>query len=244
MMPILGSSLSPGDGVDLSYAYQPKRAAVQWTIRESGIVVRRGWNTLTDTGLTQIAKGWAGQGSAPLYLVIDSYKAAIQNVGGISIGATSVQLDTDPTKAGDTSLILGVGSANQETVTWSAKSGSGPYTFTIGATTKTHAQNDWVVRTPLQSDVLTDIKSEVQYDAGAAPNKRMKASGVGFSQGTGNYTIQFFLTGSQALANWVTLGLSDTDTVGAGLLHNHLAMGFAHSSGVDVELDISLTISN
>src|SRR5690242_8317477 len=98
MTPTADSSL-------LQANYLPKRAGVEWIIRQSGLVVRRGWNTLTDTGLTQIAKGWAGQGSPPLYLVIDSFKGLIQN-NPLSIGATSLSLDVAVHKAGDTSLIL------------------------------------------------------------------------------------------------------------------------------------------
>jgi hypothetical protein len=208
------------------------------------VVVKRGWNTLTDAGLTNIAKGWAGQGSPPIYLVIDSYRGTIQNAGTLTIGSTSVTLDNAVHKAGDTSLILGVGTVNQETVTWSAVAGGGPYIYTIAATTKAHAHGDWAVRTPLQSDLLADIKTEQQYDAGAAPGLRMKASGVGYSQGVGNYVMQFFLTGSQAITQWITLGLADSVSVGAGVLHNHLAMGYDHQLGNDVELDISMTISN
>lgn len=226
------------------------RVTACWTIKErdprTGLFIpklaRR--NKFTDYGLTNLAQSWMGQGTPPLYLVIDSWSASVQNANGLAVGATSVTLDQLAHKAGDTQLVLDVGGAGQEVVSFSAVSGSGPYVYTISATTNTHAHGALVVRQVLQSDTMSDIKSEVQYDSVAAPNARMKTSGSGYSQGTGNQVMQFFLTGSQALAEWVCLGLSETGTTGQGQLHNHLVFGFNHQSGNDVEVDISLSLSN
>ena len=225
----------------------PSRVRVRWTIRErrSGlwVPVFEGHNLMTDYGLTALAGAFGGTYVPPLYLVIDDFSAQIQNTGTLSIGATSVSLDRRVDEAGDTQIVLGSGSANEETVTFSAVSGGGPYVYTIAATTKTHAHLDYVVREPIQSDVLADIQDEVQYSPVAFPGKRVQSSGF-FSSGTGNGTMQFFITGAQAIGRWETLGTSENDTVGSGNLHNHLVVGYDHISGNDTQIDISLTLTN
>jgi hypothetical protein len=218
-----------------------------WTIKEKRgglwVPVWEGHNLFTNDGLTSLAAFFSGEGDPPGYLVIDDYSAQIQNVGGISAGATSVSLDNAINESGDTELVIDAGGANEETVTFSARSGSGPYTYTISATAHAHAQDIYVVRKPKIDDVIGDIQSEVQYSPVALPGQRSPRRGF-YSSGNGNGTMQFMITGSQAVGRFESLGLSESATVGAGLLHNHVAVGYDHSSGVDVEVDISVDIAN
>lgn len=252
-----GSNLptSANDRYEITVNYAPRLLVCRWKLKVKNPAtgryepVKERRNLFTDAGLTNLAKMWMNQGIPSVNLVIDSFKPVINNAT-LPAGSTSVTLlsaSSQPHKAGDVQLILGVGLVGQETVTYSGASslGGGLYQYILSAATvNAHAQNEWAVRKPLQSDVLADIKSEVQYDAVAAPGQRMTASGPGYSQGTANYVMQFFLTGSQALTNWVTLGLSDNLNIGSGALMNHLAFGFTHATGDDVELDVSLTLAN
>lgn len=225
--------------------YRPFPVRVGWTIRSGGRT-RRKYNLMTDDGLTQLAANWAGQGQPPLYLIISNFKATL-NDATLPAGSTSFTLNVPVHQAGDTSLTLDVGGGSQEQVTFSGATvnGDGTCTYSLNTpTTLAHNTGVWCDRTPLQSDTLAQVQQEVQYDAVAAPNARMKASGNGFSAGSGSYTLQFYMTGNQAVTQWVSLGLSDTPTVGQGLLHHHLLMGFDHQAGNDVELDVTLTLAN
>lgn len=234
--------------------YTPLPVVCRWKLKTRNPLtgrfepVRERKNLFTDAGLTNLAKMWMGAGTPSINLVIDSFKATITN-NPLAAGALSVTLaaPSQPHKSGDTQLVLGAGLATQETVGYSAAAdnGNGTWTYTLTAPTgNAHNQNDWAVRNPLQSDVLADIKSEVQYDSVSFPNARMAASGEGYSQGVANYVMQFFLTGDQALTDWVTIGLSDTAVLGTGSLMNHLVFGYTHPQGDDVELDVSLTLAN
>lgn len=225
--------------------YRPMPVRAAWTLRSGGQAHRR-HNILTNDGLSQLAANWAGQGKPPLFLIISSFKATLQDTT-LAVGALSLTLSAPVHQSGDTSITLNVGGANQEKLTFSGvtNNAGGTCTYTLsGGTTKTHAAGEWADRTPTQNDTLASVMSEVQYDSVAAPNARMKASGNGFSGGAGSYTVQFYLTGNQAVTQWVSLGLSDTGVVGAGLLHHHLLFGFDHQSGNDVELDVTLTLQN
>lgn len=235
---------SSASRVDVDYAFGVR---ARWRLREyrGGLLVaeREHFNKFTDFGLTNLAQLWGGGGVAPVYLVIDSFKATLGN--SPLAGSASVQTDVRVDKTGDTQIVLNPGGANQETVSFTAVSGTGPYTYTTSALANAHTAGEFVVRAVRQADTMASVQQEVQYDATAAPNQRMKApAGSGYSQGTGSWTAQFFLTGSQAVTNWMTLGLADNLTVGAGNLHNHITFGFVHQTGNDVELDITLTITN
>ena len=231
----------------------PVKVGALWVIRERlvypishrarWVEVARKHNLLTDHGLTNLAAAFGGTYQNPIYLVLDNKAGQIQNAGTLSIGATSVTLDVRVDEAGDTQIVLGNGTANEETVSFSAVSGSGPYVYTIGATTKTHAHLDYCSRAPKQGDTISAIQAEVQYDATNFPGKRLKSSGF-YSSGTGNGTMQFFITGNQAITRWESLGTSENISVGAGNLHNHLVIGYDHTTGNDAQLDISLTITN
>jgi hypothetical protein len=92
--------------------------------------------------------------------------------------------------------------------------------------------------------VIATIQGEVQYSPVAFPNKRLKRTRTGYSSGTGNHVMSFFIAGNQAIGRWESLGTSENDTVGSGNLHNHLTVGYNHTSGTDTEIDVSLTLSN
>lgn len=51
-------------------------------------------------------------------------------------------------------------------------------------------------------------------------------------------------TANGLIGRWESLGTSESDTVGAGNLHNHLAVGYNHTSGNDTQIDVSLTLTN
>lgn len=230
---------------------EPKtKTKVRWRISERvpgtdlWFPVVEGYNLMTEYGLTNLAAAFGGAYASPDYLVIDNFSAQIQNAGTLAAGATSVTLDKRVDQSGDTQIVLGSGTGNEETVSFSAVSGGGPYVYTISATVNTHAQNDYVVRAPRATDTIATIQSEVQYAPVTFPNKRALKTGTGYSGGTGNHVMSFFITGSQAIGRWESLGTSESDTVGAGNLHNHLVIGYDHVSGNDTQIDISLTLTN
>lgn len=247
MMPIPGSSQSLAE---ITYPFAVK---AKWRVREyhDGLLVAEHSksNLFTDYGLTNLASLWGGAGSAPVYLVIDTFAGTLGN--SPLAGTATVQLDQRVDLTGDTDIVLNPGGANEETVSFSGVSGTGPYSYTTSNLVSNHTAGELACRAVRQPDSMASVQAELQYDAAAAPGQRMQApAGSGFSSGTGAWTMQFFLTGSQALgtggiaANWMILGLSDNVSVGAGNLHNHLVFGFAHTPGNDVELDITLTITN
>jgi hypothetical protein len=233
------------------------RCTTVWTVREfrrkGSLLLReevlRRKNVHTTVGLTAYASAFQGSYTPPQYLVIETLAGLIQNAGTLPLSSTSVQLNVAVDEAGDTSLVLGVGTGNQETVTFSGRTGTGPYTYTISATTKTHAHLDPCVRLVLTGDGMSQVQSEAQYDSVNAPGQRALSLG-GYSQGSANWVMQFFLTGAQGLGVsgatllWANVGLADNSAVGAGSLHNHLNLGYSHVQGNDVELDVSLTLAN
>lgn len=221
-------------------------------------LLARAKNVQTNYGLTALAGALQGSYAAagynpPNYLLLDTYTGAIQNAGGLAVNATSVTTDKQLHVTGDTGataqLVLGVGTANQEQVNWTAVSGAGPYTYTISACGKTHAQNDPCCRQSQGADDLAQLQSDIQYDATNAPNQRLQTLG-GYSQGTGLWTVQFFLTGNQALgasqANLLLarVGLGDSLTVGQGHMHNAVVLGYTHQVNNDVEIDVDISLIN
>lgn len=237
----------------ITVKHRPLVVRAIWTIKERHVTPishREVWvpvfsdhNLLTNDGLTQLAAFYSGAGAPPGYLVIDSFSAKITDTT-LAIGATTVHTDAIVDETGDTQIVLDVGGANEETVNFSARSGAGPYAYTVTATTKTHALNQHVVRKPRLTDTVASIQTEVQYSPTVFPGKRAPRRGF-YSTGNGNGTAQYIITGSQANVRFESLGLSQSDTVGAGLLHNHLAVGYDHSAtGTDVEIDVSINIAN
>jgi hypothetical protein len=220
----------------------------KWEVKErrpSGLyeVVLTRYNTWTNYGLTALATAISGTYTAPIYLELEDNGTGITNAGGIAASATSCTAADNILEGGDNTLILGVGTANQETVTGASVAGTGPYTYTFAACTKSHANGAPICRVPLASDTLASLQSEWQYDSVNNPNQRL-ASTAGFSTGAGVWVVQFYYNGAQGLGNMTTIGLCDDQTVGAGNLHNHVALGYVHSSSNDVEIDGTLTLVN
>lgn len=221
-----------------------------WTVKErdpkTGLFIPklRVKNIFTNTGLNALASAVQGAYVAPTFLVIDSAGAKLQ--ANYSAGVTAVNTDVRVDIGSDTQLILSPGTANQETVTFTSVVGSGPYTYNLSApTANAHNLDDYALRKPLVTDDMTTVVTEAQYDSTNAPGQRMPAAS-GYSNGSiGEWTIQFYFTGTQAPVVFNTLGLADSSDVGAGSLHNHFVLGYDHTtSGNDVEIDGLLTIAN
>jgi hypothetical protein len=219
-----------------------------WEVRElaNGVLLARRKNVMCNAGLTNFASAWQGNPwPAPIYLVLESLRGKIQNAGTLPIGATSVSLDVRVDLAGDTSIILGVGTANQETVPFSGVTGTGPYVYTISATTKTHLNLDPCVRVPLVGDTMAGVQSEIEYDHANNPSNRLQSLGGYAPGGTGAWTMQYFLSSTQALYFLGNVGLADSAGIGTGNLHNHVSLGLDRTSNPqDLEFDITLTLSN
>lgn len=220
-------------------------AAVNWVIKErSGglwVAKRQVKNLLTTFGLTAFASAPSATYTPPLYLVID--QAATTLNFSYSPGVTSIVTAADPTLGGDTQLVLSPATASQETVTFSSKSGSGPFTFALSsATVNSHTLGDLVVRAPTANDTVSSVVSEAQYDPVNAPNQRLVQTS-NFSPGSGQNTMQFFFAGITATnVLFSHVGLSDTQTVGTGNLHNYAALGYNHTNTNDVEIDVTWTL--
>jgi hypothetical protein len=221
-----------------------------WTVSErdpdSGLFLPklRTKNIFTNFGLNALASALGGGYTAPIYLVIDKNYAKLQAAYGS--GANAIQTDIRVDLPGDSQLVVEPGTAYQETVFFSTVTGSGPYTYNLtGNTVNAHSLNGAVVRLPLASDTMTSVISEQQYDPTNAPNTRA-AVASGYNNGSiGEWTMQFYFTGTQALVYFATLGLADNSQLGQGNLHNHFVMGYDHtSSGNDIEIDGVITIVN
>jgi hypothetical protein len=224
----------------------PVKVGVGWVVleREQGLWVPKvkRKNILTQFGLTGIASAPSGTYTPPVYLVIDSTHTAL--TATYSSGVTSIQTTADPTLVGDTQLVLGVGLASQETVTFTAKSGSGPYTFTLSpATVNSHTSGDPVVRAVTANDTLASVVTEAQYDPTFAPGLRA-IQAANYSPAIGQNTMQFFISGIQATNLFFAhVGLADAPGVGAGSLHNYASFGYNHTNVNDIEIDITWTMT-
>ena len=237
------------DSLRLRADDHPLKETFLWTIKErdpqTGLMLpkKRGKNVHTTFGLTAYASGFQGSYAAPTYLIIETFAPALVSLTGTTLVVSASQ---QPTLASDTQLVLSVGTSNQEVISFTGQPtvSNGQYTYTLSKTpTYSHAVGDICTRAPTASDTLTSVFSEAQYDATLAPNQRMQSIG-GYSPGSGQWTMQFFYSGTQALVEFVTLGLADSVTIGQGNLHNHLVLGYNHTSGNDAEIDVTLTLSN
>ena len=218
-----------------------------WTVREriDGLwtPVKRKKNIFTNYGLTALASAIGGGYTAPVYLAISQNYTTY--FASTSAGVSTVVLTGDPTLVGDTALTLSAGLATQENVTFTGKTGAGPYTFTLSApTVNSHAATDPCSRGVLAGDTITTLATEAQYDPTYAAGQRVVRM-AGYSTGVGNYTIQFYFTGIQITNIFlVTVGLVDTVTIATGNLHNAFVLGYNHNTTNDVEIDGSLTLVN
>lgn len=220
---------------------------VLWEVKErsgpGGIWVpkTRVKNVVTTFGVNALAGAPSGTYTPPLYLVINQAGTTLTSV--YSSGVTSISTVADPTLGGDTKLVLGVGTANQETVTFTGKSGTGPFTFTLSpATLNPHTSGDLVTRLPLAGDTIASITSEAQYDPTFAAGLRLVQT-ANFSPGSGQNTMQFFIAGIQATnVLFAQTGLADTQGIGTGNLHNLAVLGYNHNNTNDVEIDVTWTM--
>jgi len=233
--------------VDCSRSRHRLGLSCLWTVYEKHgslyTPVLRRKNIFTNDGLSQLASAPSGSYAAPVNLVIDNGGTSLYS--GASLGALVVETNQRVDIAGDTQLVLEPGTASQELVTFvGTPTGSGPYIYTLSAgTVYAHSTGALVARQVNQNDTMTSVTSEIQFDPTDAPNQRVVSAG-GYSGGAGNWVVQFYVTGNQALTTFTYIGISDSNTVGQGLLHNHLVLGYIHNSGVDVMIDGSLTLSN
>jgi hypothetical protein len=221
-----------------------------WTVKErdpeSGLFIPKltRKNIQTNYGMTAYAGAFQGTYTPPIFMVVDGFNPTFSSLTGTTL---VLNASRQPTLGTDSQLVLSIGTANQEVVSFSgtpAQAGS-LWTYSLtAAPTLAHVSGDICVRNPTATDTMTAIFSEQQYDTVNAPNQRMQSVG-GYSGGTANWTMQYFFTGAQALVYFATVGLSDAATLGTGNLHNLLVLGYNHTGTTnDLELDVSLTLSN
>lgn len=220
--------------------------SVEWVVKERRgglwVPVLRAKNLVTTYGLTQLASVWNGQYVAPQWLAVDTDGATINTQ--VNPGGTSVVVNKRVDIAGDTQIWLSPGQPAAEKLPFSGVTGTGPYTYTLStAAANTHPVNDWVQRAVAAGDGLATLVSEGQYDSIGAPNQRMQCL-PGFTPGNGQWTLQFYFTGTQAIFHFNTLALMDSPSVGSGNMHNHFVLGYNHTAGTDVEVDGTLTMTN
>lgn len=218
----------------------PLRSVFVWTIKERHgnlwVPVLRRKNLQTNFGLTAYAGAFAGNYTAPQWLVLNTDAASLSSLSGLTL-----TLSKAVHVAGDTQLVLGLGLSTQETLNFTSVSGS---VYTLASTpVNAHSAGESVCRNVAASDTLACVLGEVQFDSANFPNQRAQTTG-GYSSGTGNYIMQFFLTGTQGLAQFSSMGLADSLSVGAGSLHNHFISGFNHQANTDLEIDVSITLIN
>jgi hypothetical protein len=202
--------------------------------------------TLTAYGLSALASAVQGNYTPPLYLVIENNGSTLFSL--VNLGDTTLETNARVDLTGDTQLVVGAGTTNEEVLPFSAVTGTGPYTYTLSsAATKSHAASDPICRLPLASDTMLQVQSEQQYDSVNDPGQRLK-SVSGYASGSGQWTMQFFLTGIEASTFLMTIGLSDSPIIGQGNLHLHATYGKDHTyvqanGGVDLELDVPISLS-
>lgn len=221
-------------------------ASVHWVLKEriNGLWVpkTKTKNLLTSYGLTAFASAPSGGYTPPIYLVIETTETTF-NASFVS-GVTSISTVGDPTLGGDTQLVLDPNTAFQETVTFSSKTGTGPYTWVLTAgTAYAHASGAYVVRAPATIDTMASVIAEAQFDPTYSPSARAQQT-ASYSPAPGQNTMQFFIAGTQATNTYFAhVGLADALTIGQGNLHNYAAFGYSHNNTNDVEVDVTWTVT-
>lgn len=223
----------------------------EWTwrerSRESGLVVAEKQinNIFTSYGLTNLISGISGSNTPPIYLAVENTYTNLTLAAGS--GVSTLTVGNDIMQTGDTQIYLSAGGANQEIVTVSSKSGSGPYNYILSSPTAnahTTASNDYVCRVPVLGDTMANVISELQYDAVSAPTQRMASPG-GYSPGAGQWTVQIFYPGPTLVGVAMLCGLTDSLTIGTGNLHNHFLLATNHTNtNNDQEIDGVITLVN
>lgn len=224
------------------------KTRVGWVVKEQQrglwVPVHSFKNLLTTYGLTAFASAPSGQYTPPIYLAIDTASTTMYITG--NIGDTAIQTTGDPTITGDTQLVLSVGLPAQETATFTSKSGAGPYTFTLqSALVNAHPATDPVVRAVTTGDTISSVVSEGQYDPTFNPSGRV-VQAAAFSPGVGQYTMQFFISGTTATNLFFAhVGLVDQPLIGNVLtnLHNYASLGYNHNNTNDLEIDVTWVVT-
>ena len=232
---------------DLQLLHHRVQVSVGWQVKErqAGVweVVHNFHNLLTTFGLTAYAAAPSGQYTPPIYLVIDTASTTMYVTG--NVGDVTVQLTGDPTLAGDSQLVLSVGLAAQETVTFTSVSGSNPAIFTLSAPlVNAHPATDPVVRGVTSGDTMLSVVSEGQYDPTFNAGNRLAMTSA-FSPGLGQNTMQFFISGATATNLFFShVGLADQQVIGnvSTNLHNYAPLGYNHNSTNDLEIDVTYTL--
>lgn len=221
---------------------------VGWVIKEKHdglwVPVLFTHNLLTNFGLTAYAAAPSGQYVPPIYLVIDTAKAAMYT--NSLVNDTQVQLTANPTIGGDTQIVLSVGLGTQETATFSSITGvAAPFIANLTAPlVNAHANSDPVVRAVTAGDTISSVLSEAQYDPVFNPNNRLALT-ASFSPGFGQNTMQFFISGLTATNLFFShVGLADQQQIGSlgSNLHNYASFGYNHNTTADVEIDVTYTL--
>jgi hypothetical protein len=198
---------------------------------------------LTQYGLSALAAAVQGNYIPPRYLVLENNGSTLATPA--SAGATSLLTAARVDLPGDTQLVLGAGTASQEVVAFTNVTG---VTYTLATPlTFSHPSGDPLCRLPLASDTLLQVVNELEFDHTNFPGARLQ-SVSGYATAAGEWTMQFFLSGIQASAFLMTIGLSDSPLLGQGNLHAHAVVGVNHvfnagTGGVDIELDLPLNLA-
>lgn len=226
-----------------------------WTVKERVILPishKEIWhpvltrkNTFTITGLTSLASAISGNYIPPLYLILASNYSIVEVT--TAVADTSITLAAQVDQAGDTQLSLSIGLANQEVVTFTSVTLNidSTATYALAAPmTYAHTSGEQVTRQPVTTDTMNNILGEFQYDPTNSPGTRA-TSIAGYSGGAGNWITQFYFVLGLANAYISDIGLTENPSIGSGTLHNHVVLGYDHStSTTDIEIDGSLTLIN
>lgn len=233
--------------LDLHYLRHKIIPTVHWTIKERRdglwVPIYEFDNLVTDFGLTALSSAPAGQYTPPTFLVIETSQTTMAATA--NAGVNSVQLTADPTIAGDTQLVLSVGLAAEEVVTFTTKTGTGPFTFALTANlVNNHPSGDPVVREVTGVDTMASVLVEAQYDSTFDAGNRLPMTAA-FSPGTGQNTMQFFMAGGTATNIFFAhVGLTEQRAIGAlgSNLHNYAHLGYNHNNTNDLEIDVNYTL--
>lgn len=202
-------------------------------------------NTFTTDGLSSLASAISGNYIPPVYLILASNYATVAFT--TAVAATSITLSSQVDQPGDTQIVLSIGLANQETVTFSSVVVSVDTTVTYTLTTPcvyVHNVGEQCARQAMAGDTMNNILGETEYDPANSPLTRA-TSMSGYSGGAGNWIIQFYFVLGQATMYISDIGLTENPAIGSGTLHNHVVLGYDHTSASsDVEIDGSLTLTN
>lgn len=201
-----------------------------WKVQQNGILVDERENIVTTLGRKLSVGLWFGAVPPPLYLGLDAVAGLIT-----SVTTTSVTVSGNTSASNGDTIILSLGSVNEETTSAVTVAGS---TMTWSTpTTLTHSPGDIVVRVPTLGD--TALVGETDYADSFAPNQRKQMASPVYSDGL--TTGQWFFNGAEAQFPIYGLGLWDDPTIGNGVMWNHLAVSIplVHGNQTTVSVEVS-----